>query len=283
MPPANDNAPRREADFIDLAARRAWLASLPTTYKPVLAWPTAERLARQNKRLAAVLVRYRDITQPTKHVAANDNDPHADGIREFRPSLGELAAAIDTDLVVDFPSRAEANAGWSMRLVDGHMVCFQGEHTHLGGMTFLRGALQSFGRYTGRDGKVRTKQPRELWRHPKGSKPKPRSTDAIRFLVANDNVPVAKRALFLAGAVGNKGTTSTENAQHLVEAEMARGERARAARDALGADAWLVDMALTDATAAEIGMAMGFEGKRAERRAIRAIDAALEKIEKLVA
>lgn len=279
----NDNVPRRAADFADLAARRAWIAARPDKTKAVLAWPTAERLARQDKRLAAVLVRYRELVAPGKFIAANDNADtgDADAIREIRPSLKELAAAVDEDLEVHFPTREAANAGWSVRMVDGHLVCHQGEYTYLGSLLFLRGALVSYDRFVGKDDKSRTSRPRELWRRPKGAKAKPRTKAAVRFLVSDDT-PIAKGAIFLAGAVGRKGNTASAATQMTGE-EDDRVARCKAVRETLGSNFWLLDRALTDASAVEIGREMGLEGKRAERRAIQAINDALKKIEKLVA
>lgn len=279
---ANENKPRRASDFASLAERRAWIAACPRDAKPVLAWPTLERLARQNKRLAAVLVRYRDLVEPEKYTAVNDNaDQDPDAIREVRPSLNEVAAAANADLVVTFPTREAANAGWSIRMVDGNLVCFQGDFTHLGSMTFVRGALVSYDRFVGKDDKPRALRPRERWRHPKGVKGKPRTSAAVRFLLP-DETAVAKGAIFLAGAVGTKGNVASA-AMGVTGEGADRVPRRKAVHDLLGSDLWLLDRALTDASAAEIGCEMGLQGKRAERGAIRAINAVLEKIEKLVA
>jgi hypothetical protein len=102
---SNDNVPRLADDFPDLAARREWVAARPRKTKRVLAWPTAERLARLSSPSAAeALMRYADLSTPARQLAANDNNepdvdlPETDPEfrHEIRPGVKETlrAAAI---------------------------------------------------------------------------------------------------------------------------------------------------------------------------------------------
>jgi hypothetical protein len=279
---ANDNEPRYADEFTDLAARRAWVAARPHEAKPVLAWPTLERLARHKKPLASMLLRYRDMVAPPKFVAANDNveDADVDLRSEIRPSENELLAAAAADLVIRFQSAADANTGWSILTVAGYPICFRGERTTIGKLVFDRGVLKSWGATK----KGRTLRPVERARQPKGSAPAPRSRLSVRFMLRSD-APIAKGAGFLGGISRARGNTSRPDIGDAdAEVEFQRNARRDALGRALGFDAHRVlDMAVTNASAREIGEALGYIGKRAERQGIRAIDAALEKFEKVAA
>lgn len=81
-----------------------------------------------------------------------------------------------------------------------------------------------------------------------------------------------------------KGTGRPANTGQPLDDLERRGEAA-AARKRLGTAAQILDMALTDATADEIGIAFGRSkgGKSAERIGVRIIDDALDQFEKLAA
>ncbi|MBR0903362.1 hypothetical protein [Bradyrhizobium liaoningense] len=76
MTPANDNTPLQASDFIDLAARRAWLASAPATHaahheqSPCAIW--AKREADEITFFGLRL--WRTLNEPPR-LAANDNEP----------------------------------------------------------------------------------------------------------------------------------------------------------------------------------------------------------------
>ena len=86
---ANDNAPTRADDFPDLAARRAWLASLKmpdndSDIDTVLAWPTLARLHKAGDTAGAIALAtwtdaMRPVAMPSSFSAANDNRPTEDG------------------------------------------------------------------------------------------------------------------------------------------------------------------------------------------------------------
>ncbi|WP_394891103.1 hypothetical protein ACG873_07210 [Mesorhizobium sp. AaZ16] len=108
--PVNDNPepvatlptslPVKAADFPDMHSYRAWSDTIRRKAKPVLSWPTIERLERlESPNSAKLLATWAELSQPPRPVAENDNDPeHAiieeDKREDIRPSIGEIAAAI---------------------------------------------------------------------------------------------------------------------------------------------------------------------------------------------
>lgn len=281
---SNDNHPRRAADM-KLAERRAWLATLPDHYKPVLAWPTAERLARlESPAAAAALFRYAELDRPARPVAVNDNDPDnpmdADARHEYRPSVDEVLAAANADLVLTFDSRERANNGWRIGTVDGRPVGFVGEVTLLGHLRFERGALVAWGA-TKRGKPLR---PVERRRAPRGGAAASRPEARIRELVKTD-MPIARGAGWLAGITRPKGNARRPDMGEAEAAlELQRNARRDAVRLALGpVHARVLDLAITDASAREIGEQFGHVAKTAERKAIRMINAAIEELQKIAA
>ncbi|SCB36056.1 hypothetical protein GA0061099_1005417 [Bradyrhizobium yuanmingense] len=97
MTPANDNGPILADDFADLAARRAWLASAPSTHathrevSPVETW--AKRQGDPETFLGLRL--WRTLNEPPR-LAANDNEPEEENEEE-----GEhpVAANLDREMV----------------------------------------------------------------------------------------------------------------------------------------------------------------------------------------
>ena len=271
---ASDNKPQD-----NLAARRACLDSLPTTYEPVLAWPTAERLTRlESPNAAQALVQYAELMSPPRIVAANDNDApdeDPDFIHEIRPSEAELMRAAGPALRVVYSKTAN---GWSVLKRTYPPLQRTKEGLRLGSLLFHGGKLVQFG--TTARGKPL--KPIERQRNPRGGSLPARLKSDIRFLVANDNVPIAKGARFLAGIKGRKGTTTRPDiGEYHAAEELARNQRRAAVRLALGAHAGIMDLAITDSTAKEVGETLGFEGKTAERRGIAAINAAIEEFQKI--
>lgn len=96
---ANDNTPVYSHHFVtaddepDMAARRAFVLSIRDKADPVLAWPTFERLAHLGDATkVGALMRWRDLTDPVRPTAANDNAAPQEGAevhdelrREIRP------------------------------------------------------------------------------------------------------------------------------------------------------------------------------------------------------
>ncbi|MGO7271054.1 hypothetical protein G7039_01495 [Rhizobium leguminosarum] len=287
---ANDNVPRHVDDFTpDLAVRRAWLATLPADDpKPVLAWPTAERLSRLDSPEAArALYRYAEVMAPPHMVAANDNNPvvapegDPDMRHEMRPSIDEMLDAASPGMRCRVLS-AKVNGAWTVteRQEPGFKFC--GSQVQLGDLLFQAGKLVSHGKTS----RGRRKTPAERIRQPKGyTAPPKRSAESIRFLLpANDNTPIANGAGWLGGVTRLTGNAAQQdNGEHLAALEMDRNAKRAAVRLALGLDAAVLDAAITDATAQEIGEAFGYSGKTAERRGIEKINAAVKKLQEIAA
>jgi len=285
---ANDNAPRDAGEFTTLAERRAWLETLPDKALPVMAWPTIERLSRlASPNAARALYSYAALMDPARiPLADNDNDPAAPVMdlelrHEVRPSISETMRGAEDDLSITFATRAEANSGWRITTEGGRLVAYMRGAVHVGALIFRNGALASWGKTArGKDLK-----PVERQRQPKGAARAPRSEVRIRELLPeSDNTPIAKGAFWFGGLKGRKGTgTKPDIGDHAAAEEMARNQRRQAVRLALGDKCWILDAAITDATAREIGELLGHLGKTAERRGIAAINDALEHFQKIAA
>ncbi|NEI75523.1 hypothetical protein [Rhizobium ruizarguesonis] len=287
---ANDNVPRHVDDFTpDLAARRAWLATLPgDDPKPVLAWPTAERLSRLDSPEAArVLYRYAELMAPPHMVAANDNNPAVaaegdpDMRHEMRPSIDEMLDAASPGMRCRVLS-TKVSGAWKVTERQEPGFRFSGSQVQLGDLLFQAGKLVSHGETS----RGRRKTPVERSRQPKGYKAPPkRSAESIRFLLpANDKTPIANGAGWLGGVTRSTGNAAQQdNGEHLAALEMDRNAKRAAIRLALGFDAAVLDAAITDATAREIGEAFGYTGKTAERRGIEKINAAIKRLQEIAA
>jgi hypothetical protein len=288
---ANDNVPRQADAFAhDLGARRAWLASLPPEDpKPVLAWPTAERLSRlESPEAARTLYRYAELMAPPHIVAANDNDPDVaapkedpDMRHEMRPGIDELLDAASPGLRCRVVS-GKINGKWTITARHIRNIRISGSEVQLGDLLFRHGKLISYGETS----RGRRKTPIESTRQPKGYKAPPkRSRESIRFLLpANSNTPIADGAGWLGGVTrATDNSTRQDNGDHLAALEMDRNATRAAVRLALGFDAAVLDAAITDATAQQIGEAFGYSGKTAERRGIEKINAAIRKLQEIAA
>ncbi|QLF70179.1 hypothetical protein FE840_011870 [Peteryoungia desertarenae] len=279
---ANDNTPRDAGEFATLADRRAWLATLPDKAAPVMAWPTLERLARlPSPSAAAALWRYAKLMDPHKFPTAdNDNDPDAADLdcelrHEVRPTVKELMAAAGRPARVVYQVDA---VGWSIIRKSWKPHC-TASGVELGSLTFRNGKLVSWGKTT----KGKDLKPVERQRMPKGAASSARLESDIRFLLSS-KAPIAKGAFFFGGKKGKKGTgTQPDIGDHAAAEELARNQHRQAVRLALGEKVWILDAAITDATAREIGELMGFTGKTAERRGIAAINDAIAAFEKIAA
>ncbi|MFB2553706.1 hypothetical protein [Ensifer soli] len=283
----SDAVPLRADNFSDLAERRAWLATLPTKTKPVLAWPTAERLARLDSPTAAqALYRYAALMEPMRFPVANDNDPDVaapvgdlDMVHETRPGVEEMMrAAEDGTRCAVVSTKVEGR--WQVVSRRTAAIGLTEEGFRLGGLLFREGRLVSYGSTA----KGATKTPAERTRQPKGRKQGPRSEASIRYLLpANDNAPIADGSGWLGGVTRPRGNTSRPDIDSVTADEMHRARRREAIRTALGADVAVLDLAITDATAREIGEALGYTGKTAERQGIARINAAIAKLQKVAA
>lgn len=273
---------RKSDDFTNLAARREWLSSLPVKHVSVLASPTLERLSRTDRSAAAALVRYREIMSEKRPVAANDNhSSNVDARREIRPSVDELLVGAGGELVIKFASREEVAGGWWIRWRDGALHAWCGGQLHCGALVFRKGQLASWG--VTKRGK--SLSPVDRQRQLRGTHSVGRTEEAVRFLLpANDNAPIAKGAMFLGGIKGKKGNTTVPDLGELDAADKLHADRRReAVRVSLGLHAAVLDAAISDSTAKEIGEAFGYTGKTAERRGIAAIRIALAEFQKIAA
>ncbi len=286
---SKDTGGHTDAFSGDLAARRAWLKTLPEEAKPVLAWPTAERLSRlENPEAARSLYRYAQLMAPPRMVAANDNDPDVaapegdpDMRHELRPGIDEMLDAASPGMRCRVVS-TKINGRWTVTERHEPGIMVSGTEVLLGNLIFRDGKLISYGETS----RGRRKTPVERTRQPKGYKAPPkRSQESIKFLLpANDNTPIADGAGWLGGvtrATGN--STRQDNGDHLAVLEMDRNAKRAAVRLALGLDASVLDAAITDATAQQIGEAFGYSGKTAERRGIEKINAAIRKLQEIAA
>ena len=283
--PANDNHPHYAADFGDLAARRAWLSRLPNKAKPVLAWPTAERLSRlKSPSAAAALISYSELSQPARMIAANDNAPgveiDVDMRHETRPSIDEMLRAVSDGMRARVVAAKESGQ-W--KFIERHEVRYgvRGSRVELGNLTFASSTLVTFGQTD----RGRGLRPVERSRAPRGFKPTARSAQSIRFLVANDDTPIANGAGWLGGITRPRGNGSRPDiGEAEAEMEMHRNARRDAVRLVLGPrHARVLDLAISDASAREIGEEFGHVGKTAERRAVSAINDALTALQEIAA
>lgn len=279
---ANDNAPRDAGEFSTLAERRAWMATLPDKATSVMAWPTIERLARlPSPSAAAALWRYAKLMEPHKFPTAdNDNDPDADDLdvelrHEIRPTIKELMSAAGRPALVVYQVDA---GGWRIMRKSWKPHCTS-EGVRIGSLVFRSGKLVVWGKTArGKDLKAVERQ-----RMPKGAASSARLESDVRFLLSS-NAPIALGAFFFGGKKGKKGTgTRPDIGDHSAAEELASNQQRQAVRMQLGEKVWILDAAITDATAREIGELMGFKGKTAERRGIAAISDAIAEFQKIAA
>jgi hypothetical protein len=122
-------------------------------------------------------------------------------------------------------------------------------------------------------------RPVERLRAGKGSRSAPLAADP-RHLVRTD-APLANNAEFLAGAVRPTGKSGAL-LEFFAEREQSRKSIESELRQALDAHAEILDLAIGDATAREIGESRGYTGKTAERRGVFLINEAFAALRALV-
>jgi hypothetical protein len=218
-------------------------------------------------------------------IAANDNNEpdvdrpeiDADMIHEVRPGVREVLRHAASDGMRCSITSTKLRGGWTVIARNRGIDTISGR---LGELVFRDGALVSFG-CTDRGAVLR---PREQQSAPKGAATPKRSAESIRFLLATD-APIAKGAIFLGGVTRSRGNCSRPDIGDAEAAlELQRNARRDAVRLALGPNASAVlDLAVTDTSAREIGEICGYAGKHAERKAVRMINSALEKLSEIAA
>ncbi len=300
--PANDNAPITADSFTSLAARRAFVQREQTRPDPVLALPTLERLGRVAPDLVPLWKFWRDLQStpaptiyaPPEIVAdpaiagtlrpENGIEAEAEPVNsgfseggeqdlECRPTIAEIERAMEGAGRVAVVCTVRNGQRSDVRQV--HRPCERGPNARIGDLVFRSGRLVRWGR-TARGVALK---PIERLRAPKGNRQKPPARD-LRFLVRTD-APFAKGAAFLAGEVHSTGRSGAP-LECFAEQEVERRAADESLRVALGAHAAILDMAIGDATAREVGESRGYKGKHAERRGIFLINEAFAALRALV-
>lgn len=303
--PANDNAPISADTFTDLTARRAFVQRAQRNPEPMLALPTLERLGRVAPENVPLWKFWRDLqASPAPDIysapeVAFDNaiagslrpenglmaeaEPVNSGFSEaeldieIRPRVEELQRAWESAPArrVSVICTVRSGKRFDVQPVIDPVAISKGDMTFIGPLVFRRGKLIRYGR-TARGVPLK---PIERLGEPKGSRqPKPKRD--FRFLVRT-NAPFAREVDFLAGDTHSTGRSGAP-LECFAEAEQARKAEEQNLRAALGAHADILDLAITDATAREIGELRGYHGKTAERRGIFLINEAFAALRALV-
>lgn len=289
--PANDNTPISAESFVDLAARRAFVQREQCNPDLVLALPTLERLGRVAPDVVAVWKFWRDLqATPAPDVFAlpeivvdDGEEPPNTGFSEteldleIRPRVEELQRAWESAPArrVSVVCTVRSGQRFDVQPVIDPVVYREGNTGRIGDLVFRNGKLVQYGR-TERGVALK---PIERLGEPKGSR-KPPPTRDFRFLVRTD-APMARKVDFLAGDTHSTGRSGAP-LECFAEAEQARKAEDQSLRMALGAHAEILDLAITDATAREIGESRGYGGKHAERRGIFLVNEAFAALRALV-
>lgn len=286
--PANDNSPITAGGFTSLAERRAFIQRTQSHPAPVLNLPTLERLGRSSPDTARLWKFWRDLqcapapdiyVEPEIVLDEGDepaNTGFSEGAEqdlEIRPTVEEIERAIEGAGRVSVVCTVRNGQRSDLQRVERPLAL--GNNTKLGDLEFRYGRLIRYGR-TKRGVAL---QPVERLRAEKGSRQKPPARD-LRWLVQTD-APIAKNAGFLAGETHSTGRSGAP-LECFAEAEQSRKAEEQSLRTALGTHAEILDMAIGDSTAREIGERRGYHGKHAERRGIFLVNEAFAALRALV-
>jgi hypothetical protein len=304
--PANDNTPISADSFTDLAARRAFVQREQGNPDPVLNLPSLERLSRVAPDVVPLWRFWRDVSAAaagdvfalpefaTDYSTAGELKPENGLVDESDEPVNTGFSMTEQDLEVR-PTEAELQRAWESapaRRVSVHcvvragkrfdvqpviepIVTINGAMAYIGPLVFRRGELVRWGRTE----RGRPLEPVEQLRAAKGSRKKPPARD-LRFLVQTD-APIVKNAGFMSGATASTGRSGAP-AECFAEAAQARKAEQSHLRAVLGAHAEILDLAISDSTAREIGESRGYKGKHAERRGIFLINEAFAALRVLV-
>lgn len=300
--PANDNTPIAADSFTSLAARRAFVQREQRKPDPVLALPTLERLGRVAPDVVPLWRFWRDLQatpapdiynapeivhdhaiagslRPERGLMA-EAEPINSGFSEggeqdleCRPTVAEIERAMEGAGRVSVVCMVIRGVRSDVRQV--RRPCERGSNARIGDLVFRSGVLVQWGA-TARGVPL---APVERLRASKGSR-KPKPQRDLRWLVRTD-APIVKNAGFLAGVTASTGRSGAP-LECFAEAEQARKAEDQSLRAALGAHAEILDLAITDATAREIGKSRGYGGKHAERRGIFLVNEAFAALRALV-
>ncbi|AHY50548.1 hypothetical protein BJS_03396 [Bradyrhizobium japonicum SEMIA 5079] len=208
---------------------------------------------------------------------ANTGFSTAEQDLELRPGVDELQRAWESAPARRVSVHCTVRKGerFDVHPMVEPVVYRNGDTTRIGDLVFRQGRLVRYGR-TSRGVPL---QPVERLRAEKGSRKPPPARD-LRWLVRTD-APIAKGAGFVAGASHSTGRSGAP-LECFAEAEQARKAEHGQLRHALGPHAGILDMAIGDSTAREIGESRGYGGKHAERRGIFLINEAFAALRALV-
>ena len=285
--PANDNAPISAVSFRDLAARRAYVQRPQGNPAPVLNLPQLERLGRSSPDVVRLWSLWRDLqcapaadvfAEPEIIVEEGDEPANAgfstaERDLEIRPSVDEMLRAIEGAGQVSVVCTVRSGRRSDIRRVSRPLVL--GNITKIGDLVFRHCRLTRWG-YTARGVPL---NPVEQLRAEKGSRKPPPARD-LRHLVRSD-APIAKGSGFMAGASHSTGRSGAP-LECFAERAQTRAADQSQLRLVLGSHAEILDMAISDTTAREIGESRGYHGKHAERRGIFLVNEAFAALRVLV-
>jgi hypothetical protein len=303
--PANDNGLITSDSFTDLAARRAYVQRPQRKPEPALNLPTLERLSRSSPDAVPLWRFWRDLQAApgdvfqlpeyaTDYSTAGELKPEGSLLDEGHDAPANPGFGIEQDLeirpTVDALQRAWESAParrvsvhcvvrggerFDVQSVIDPVVTIKGAMAYIGPLVFRNGEMVRWGTF----GRGKPLDPVERLRAPKGSRQKPPLRD-LRHLVRTD-APIAKGAGFLAGACHSTGRGGAP-LECFADQQLERKAEEHSLRDALGAHAEILDLAISDSTAREIGESRGYSGKHAERRGIFLINEAFAALRALV-
>lgn len=247
------------------AEHRKAIAAAGVSKRPVLAWPTGERLRRSDARRFGLLCHWLALHQPGDDGAVLDpgDDTMAEPIyRAERPSLWELLG-----LACGRPAATMhiAPAAWSLPRPNmtsaGKSVHAGHNRRVLGELVFIGGELKQWG--TRRSGLPKTPY------------------EKLSRIGGRRTGPSARWRKALHGSADGEehgsGAVALLDREHDGEGTADRTYAAALARAAVGPwHAEVLDLAISCATAKEVGEEYGFSGKYAERKGIRLINEALD-------
>lgn len=290
--PANENTPLTGDSFASLAERRAFVQRTQRKPEPVLNLPQLERLGRVAPDVVPLWRFWRDLqAAPAPDIYAEPEiivdegeEPANTGFSEggeqdleIRPSVDELQRAWESAPVRRVSVHCVVRGGqrFEVQPVIDPVITTKGNTTRVGGLVFRHGKLVRWGK-TARGVALK---PVERLRASKGSR-KPAPARDFRHLVQT-NAPFAWKVDFLGGDTHSTGRSGAP-LECFGEAEQARKAEDRTLRRALGTHAEILDLAIGDSTAREIGKSRGYSGKHAERRGIFLINEAFAALRALV-
>lgn len=290
--PANENTPLTGDSFASFAERRAFVQRTQRKPEPVLNLPQLERLGRMAPDVVHLWKFWRDLqSAPAADIYAEPEiivdegeEPANTGFSEggeqdleIRPSVDELQRAWETAPARRVSVHCVVRGGqrFDVQPVIEPVVNRQGGTTRMGDLVFFRGKLVRWGS-TARGVPLK---PVERLRAEKGSRQKAPARD-LRHLVRTD-APFAWKVEFLGGDTHSTGRSGAP-LERFGEAEQARKAEDQTLRRALGTHAEILDLAIGDSTAREIGESRGYSGKHAERRGIFLINEAFAALRALV-